>query len=656
MLIVTHSPRPTTTPTRVFTVPDDCSTDDNEPIDEEPIDEEPLPSYSKGPAEIDLEDKPCLAADSCHSPPTSIPQGDGIIDLVSTPGDTDSRVPDLVDGGEMEEEEEEQHVFDKSIGVLRGLAAHYSDDDDESLRLTNDEMSSGPGSLIDSLDESDIPHLADHDLESPVPTWNSISSSSEGDDIDMDMDEDEDEDGDSDLKDFDHNSEDGSPFLRDHESEIDNGSRKLREGDSHSGSDSEPETPEQNKLRQPLMSEMYYGDSLPRRLPPLNSVIPSGQWSLNSPTANLQYPRLPSPSDAVLPHGNRRMELVEVETNHNNAGQQVPEAENIDAHHVRSTVETLGQKSGKVDFFEAREHNKMTIARLTEQSPQPDAAASRDVPTKQASWIAAPQPDYHISPVPVFVSETHNTEIGAREVMNNMPDLVYPEIAAHNPGNDAFVPGLAPLLQRGNEDVLSKGASWTAFAPSDWEPSSAYELQQLKQRGHSLLARGQPKQQIETQDVQSATTLDFPFTNSGGTRQEDLEDRQNFPLFGQSSTTETRKNRKGKRKADLISEMNEAEVIRATSDLPDILSEALAEESPANPSEAASLPPPSLHQTHTHSPLPSPPTTPEMTSPEARPAKRIKKIAERVGYAALGGATVGAMVLTSLIYSAPTFV
>jgi hypothetical protein len=59
-------------------------------------------------------------------------------------------------------------------------------------------------------------------------------------------------------------------------------------------------------------------------------------------------------------------------------------------------------------------------------------------------------------------------------------------------------------------------------------------------------------------------------------------------------------------------------------------------------------------------PLPenSPPSPVAMAEAEIqRPAKRqrIRDIAERVGYAALGGVTAGAMIVGTLIYTAPTF-
>jgi len=50
-------------------------------------------------------------------------------------------------------------------------------------------------------------------------------------------------------------------------------------------------------------------------------------------------------------------------------------------------------------------------------------------------------------------------------------------------------------------------------------------------------------------------------------------------------------------------------------------------------------------------------TTTTVSIPEGRAPKRqrLRKIAERVGYAALGGVTAGAMIVGTLIYTAPTF-
>ncbi|PSR83489.1 hypothetical protein BD289DRAFT_281155 [Coniella lustricola] len=100
-----------------------------------------------------------------------------------------------------------------------------------------------------------------------------------------------------------------------------------------------------------------------------------------------------------------------------------------------------------------------------------------------------------------------------------------------------------------------------------------------------------------------------------------------------------------KRKAAEISDLVEPERVCTKEDLSNDNSESevmVVETRPKLPSQAQSS---SL----------SLPVFPEQPVQEQRPTKRIKVIAERMGYAALGGATVGAMVLTSLIYTAPSF-
>ena len=55
--------------------------------------------------------------------------------------------------------------------------------------------------------------------------------------------------------------------------------------------------------------------------------------------------------------------------------------------------------------------------------------------------------------------------------------------------------------------------------------------------------------------------------------------------------------------------------------------------------------------------IPTPSKSIPATPEPARPSKKAKllRIAERVGYAALGGVTAGAMIVGTLIYTAPTF-
>jgi len=55
--------------------------------------------------------------------------------------------------------------------------------------------------------------------------------------------------------------------------------------------------------------------------------------------------------------------------------------------------------------------------------------------------------------------------------------------------------------------------------------------------------------------------------------------------------------------------------------------------------------------------LPKVDVTAVMPGPEVRAPKRrrLRKMAERLGYAALGGVTAGAMIVGTLIYTAPAF-
>ncbi|CAN8106151.1 unnamed protein product [Discula destructiva] len=100
---------------------------------------------------------------------------------------------------------------------------------------------------------------------------------------------------------------------------------------------------------------------------------------------------------------------------------------------------------------------------------------------------------------------------------------------------------------------------------------------------------------------------------------------------------------KGKRKAAAISDVG-AEEVRWFS---------VAESKQVAPSVF----PTTLQPNDGNTLLPSPPTSPDgVARREDRPTKKIKKIAEAVGYAALGGFSVGAAVLGSLIYTAPNFV
>ncbi|KAK0727090.1 hypothetical protein B0T26DRAFT_747461 [Lasiosphaeria miniovina] len=114
---------------------------------------------------------------------------------------------------------------------------------------------------------------------------------------------------------------------------------------------------------------------------------------------------------------------------------------------------------------------------------------------------------------------------------------------------------------------------------------------------------------------------------------------------------------KSKRKAEEISELSEVEEKWASQE---------QDASPETPDIACSLPPPTVDDAATvvavlqrsESPLFTAPRTEHsdmLDSERSSKRVRLRHIAERVGYVALGGVTAGAMIVTTLIYTAPTF-
>ncbi|KAF3760576.1 hypothetical protein M406DRAFT_108145 [Cryphonectria parasitica EP155] len=563
--------RPTTSPNRVFTVPDDCSTDDNELLDESM--DEPLPNCSVGPANNHNE------KDVSHPEPsdirqTSIPQVDGAIDLIS---DAES---------------------------AHGAG---SESYEESILLSDDDImcSEAEGSL-ESLDLSDI---SEHRVEEAISAYRHTFSPDSAGEL---------TDGDSD----DHSSLSGNEaegvFLYDTDSDDMNAVEPsdMTRLSEHPGEPREPSS------LHPLYSQAP--DSTVHRLPSLNTMFPPGEWDsiprtepfsgITAPVVTHEVdmlgagPRAPSPSDAALPHGPRR---TGVASNNPQGLSSLVEKGRAEASDEGISAATMGQKSGKPIFFEAREHNKLAIARITDQA-------------------SAPEPT---SPVSMIQSSTSNRETSCvdKSAGSEAQPLARIPMPPSLPHNHAVEDerGEASMANHRNS-----AASWADYDPYGFEPASAYELHLLKLRRNEQ-ASDAPSI-VPNQDVQADTV---PISG-------DLH--QDYGLDKEDEASKQKDN-KGKRKAAEISELSEADLAWARRTLmPETINESQVNEVPRTPP-----PRPTLFQ----SPLPSPPTTPGETGQvEARPAKRMRKFAERVGYAALGGATVGAVVLTSLIYTAPTFV
>lgn len=571
-LTMHYSAQADQSPSRVFTVPDDCSTDENEPLD----DNTPLkvPTFSYG--EVNTQRM---------EPRDAIHQIDGIIEIDSS-SDSDSDV--LSDAAPLDcisiVSSDRGHDDVDSGAMAAGV------DDDESISLTDDEeLSSAPASPVESIDLDEF-SLANN-VGDRSPSWNSVSTDSHSECADE-------------QPVSGHNSEDEQGvFLYDSESE---------EVDDIGPVDAEP-VPGQL----PMVYENAYQP--PRTaaalqqltLPSIDTAVHSQQkiplqFDCQLPPVMLMQPtpRQPSPSDAVLPlarphHGSEDDSLI--------------------------TVQSLGLKSGKHDYFEAREQNKITVAQF--RNPfAPDANTfvqnSSDTATNDEIAIPLTTGDH----LPAMSSAT---EIG----FTSTP-------AFDKEAHTVFMPQVSQPLNRRMNSQGSEGPSGSSHEPISLAAEDATSTE--------------PPKETSEMDIDDQDRSLPPWATSSARKQFWKGQRASFrakmdafraaqgkePRASERSQTPKRVVQ-GKRKAAEISEETEQQLVWHEQSASDQPAERRSP-APVQPDVEMDLSRLSFHD------------TPDQESTAVRPTK-MRKIAERVGYAALGGATVGAMVLTSLIYTAPNF-
>lgn len=599
-----------------------------------------LPSSSKEPVVIDLEENPWDAESPLSRPRSTISRYDGPDDVVQEPADSADSVRAC-----------HSDVDDGSIRVSDGDDSDGVDEDHDD----HDDMSSTGESSVDSLDMSNNPHYTNYGVGSRSPSWNSMSTDSA-----------------DELFGDDYSEHHSSVSAEDAEAEEDLlvYDTETDELDATGLFDedrlSEPEPELVGEPRLPHSSSFLATPPRGPRLPPIDSVLSPGPWGPNARPKNLEtltllafeadrdefIPRLPSPSDVVLPHSSRPFSVDDrharnyTQEYRNAVEMMVSEAPDD---HISSA--SLGEKTGKPDFFEARERNKLTLARSMGQGSWPVPTSREKVGSpvtgsyQPCDWKAGGIDD-----------EAKNSESGHWTSVFNWKDASNDK----EPGDEGNVTGpsaIHHLVSQNNayESVAQMPANvdecgesaWQNYLPSGF-PASAYGPQQLEKREqYALFGHHSPGNTDAVRDendgVQNANkTIDTHFG----------------PQAKEGLTIDTPKDNKGKRKAAEISEVSEAETASLRYNVMDAITEAQRNDEPVTPPEAASpVPPQSPRPTRSQPAVPSPPTTREDTvDQDDRPTKRMKKIAERVGFAALGGATVGAMVLTSLIYTAPTFV
>lgn len=559
------------------------------------------------------------------------------------------------------------------------------------------EMSSNNGSSI--CDGSARPHMSLDDLtsseeddqdvdslhniesangdRSQSPSWDSFPSDSESD--------------------MDESASEGFAMFEDNSDEAQD--EAVANGTAQPDTSPESEQQTEQDLQAPFREvDITLAPVLPSpvpQLPPISSVISTGPNDWMSCSHTNWGPRSPSPSDAVLLPRHCRTDTANSDKRRidalldpaNQIISEVQEADVVDSRgqvknpvqepeRVNPTINTtdldttnggdghaeldhnilLGKKSGKIDFFAARAINKrvhdanMQNERLSEASPQRQLGrpyvsskdgcdAEENMPFANTSELTDSLPSSILAPYTRGL-------IGERDV--------YQQAEPADPKRRSLL---------GDEYLFGlEAAAWSSVDPEFQEPSSAYEMQSLKSKLRAMTPLGsasnasrdvQMLNDYETKvntahapaNVETPKAISYTFEQLKHKRQQ-LDELEPSALADSLD-----KANKGKRKAADISEESPAEFNWALSSSKD-KSEAVT---PKGNLPSSSYP--AAPSTKDQKSLPSPPPSPEeVTTLEQRPTKKIKRIAERVGYAALGGVSVGAMVLTSLIYTAPNFV
>ncbi|KAL2133144.1 hypothetical protein VTI74DRAFT_2839 [Chaetomium olivicolor] len=283
-------------------------------------------------------------------------------------------------------------------------------------------------------------------------------------------------------------------------------------------------------------------------------------------------------------------------------------------------AQILGAKAGKADFFLAREANKMTLMAMK--------AADTAVRTSGGFEPFDFSKEHHTcSPEQASIVENGAWHAVVGDL--NEPNLwIESPLISPPPDKDsqpaAFPVGLTRRTHVGISDILE------APEPRHHDPKLKRKADDI-----SKTTEEQEKWAAESKNP-DAPSQDLAVSPSDAAKETEglAHDHVSKLLCGDRSASE-RDQRQGQEQA--LSTESEGQ---ATSDAPaDVIAE--------KPTRAASPPPSKPERIITI-------TVPET---DERPTKRARlmRVAERLGYAALGGVTTSAVVLGTLIYTAPTF-
>lgn len=570
----------------------------------------------------------------------SIPQLDGVVDLTE-PSDAESH-------SSLDEDDDVQagHSTGNTESVSE-LPAPWT-----SFRFADTEMSSSPNSVVESDDQSDEPDDGHRSRFSPL--WDSMSSSSE--DGQMDVDEEP-------ASDHENEGNNISTYSSDSASEDAAHEDPHFEQSPYSASPS-PERPGSVQpasisYPKPCATETWhYGQ---RQTPYFSPNNDYGQFNgsvhsraYNWVDAGAAFRPFPALYQPKVLSSKDRLESGDGEQ-HN--GYAIPQNGDTGTVEKQATDDAVVLKNAKVAFLsELREQNKSASA----SDPVPDYSLPSSVATKavpesrfwqiyqnQPPAFAIQEPAAQGNSADASKAKTVDTNDESASCKQVAPGLLTPEAPTPrevaNTSQHAAPTGV-------NLPQWDSASVCNFVKTPGWEPSSAWELQLHKRYsgGNPAVCSGCEAPQTRNPEEPEQTSSEQPSDSShpilgdvaGGSQSQANDEKDR-------SSTEVQTKDKRKRKAELISNTDEAD------------SQWTSSNGTAGAMTAAPETP-STSTTNVQSQLPSPPTSPptspqDVANPEARPTKKMKRIAERVGFAALGGATVGAMVLTTLIYSAPTF-
>lgn len=321
------------------------------------------------------------------------------------------------------------------------------------------------------------------------------------------------------------------------------------------------------------------------------------------------------------------------------------------------SVYSLGRVSGKPDFFEARERNKISAFGENLENSHDQSRGFSDIPPSQPAMV--PEAFTFLWPPSTLAPATSQS---------------IPEASSAAAIHDMDFSS-AYEMQRFREQQQQQQQAVKNTSNLDY-PMRAEETSDISSEPSVLSSEQHSCPSISSLDFRSKNNLDI---SAKGLRQTSEEPQESAissipPGRGQCATINflaAQGPNKGKRKAEDISTLAENEM-REWSRVDTSYRTDDAHAKPRHPrikddsrdrfkdgAWATHNPPPTrpIPGRNNHAGLPTASMSPyERAGPETRSHKRIKTFAERVGFAALGGATVGALVLSSLIYTAPNFV